>query len=241
MTCRGPHLSPWASAFSPAPVAVGKVGCCKLVRGHLPPGSCTFLQGVRGEERAPGAGRGCGSTLQGRARWGRYQEPGPEWGWLRAHPYLCCWGAASAALGWEFIHTPHVTLWGFPGGPVVESTCNAGDPGSISGSRILQYSCLGNPMDRGAWRDTVHGVTKSQTRLSNRAHKTGLWEGQGAAYPIWGGFALPRPHLLLAVFTWPLGEYGDLFPSLPSSRAEQKETSFAPAEKIRNLPAVQET
>ena len=60
-------------------------------------------------------------------------------------------------------------------------------------------------MDRGAWRDTVHGVTKSQTRLSNRAHKTGLWEGQGAAYPIWGGFALPRPHLLLAVFTWPPG------------------------------------
>ena len=31
----------------------------------------------------------------------------------------------------------------------------------------LQYSCLENPMDRGAWRATVHGVTKSQTRLSN--------------------------------------------------------------------------
>ena len=29
----------------------------------------------------------------------------------------------------------------------------------------LQYSCLENPMDRGAWRDTVHGVTKSQTQL----------------------------------------------------------------------------
>ena len=29
----------------------------------------------------------------------------------------------------------------------------------------LQYSCLGNPMDRGAWRSTVHGVTKSQTQL----------------------------------------------------------------------------
>ena len=33
----------------------------------------------------------------------------------------------------------------------------------------LQYSCLGNPMDRGAWRATVHGVTKNQTRLSDRA------------------------------------------------------------------------
>ena len=31
----------------------------------------------------------------------------------------------------------------------------------------LQYSCLENPMDRGAWWDTVHRVTKSWTRLSN--------------------------------------------------------------------------
>ena len=46
---------------------------------------------------------------------------------------------------------------------------NAGDMGSIPGSRRspgegngnpLQYSCLGNPMDRGAWWATVHGVTK---------------------------------------------------------------------------------
>ena len=31
----------------------------------------------------------------------------------------------------------------------------------------LQYSCLGNPMDRGPWRAVVHGVAKSQTRLSD--------------------------------------------------------------------------
>ena len=31
----------------------------------------------------------------------------------------------------------------------------------------LQYSCLEDPMDRGAWRATVHGVAKSQTRLNN--------------------------------------------------------------------------
>ena len=31
----------------------------------------------------------------------------------------------------------------------------------------IWYSCLGNPMDRGAWLATVHGVAKSQTRLSN--------------------------------------------------------------------------
>ena len=35
----------------------------------------------------------------------------------------------------------------------------------------LQYSCLENPMDRGAWRATVHGVTKSPTGLSDRAHR----------------------------------------------------------------------
>ena len=57
-----------------------------------------------------------------------------------------------------------------------ESTCNSGDPGSIPGSgrspeegngNPLQYSCLENPMDRGAWRATVHGVAKSWTLLSN--------------------------------------------------------------------------
>ena len=54
-----------------------------------------------------------------------------------------------------------------------ESTCNAGDVGSISGlgrslgggyGNPVQYSCLGNPMDGGAWRATVRTVTKSWTR-----------------------------------------------------------------------------
>ena len=53
---------------------------------------------------------------------------------------------------------------------------NAGDPGSIPGSgrstgegngNPLQYYCLENPMNRGAWLATVHGVTKSRTRLSD--------------------------------------------------------------------------
>jgi len=53
-----------------------------------------------------------------------------------------------------------------------ESTCNAGDTGSIPGSERppgegngnpLQYSCLENPMDRGAWWAAVHGVARSQT------------------------------------------------------------------------------
>ena len=60
---------------------------------------------------------------------------------------------------------------GFPGGSEDKaSACNAGDPGSIPGlgrcpgegnGNPLQYSCLENPMDRGAWWTTVHGVTKS--------------------------------------------------------------------------------
>ena len=64
-------------------------------------------------------------------------------------------------------------LMGFPdslGGK--ESACNAGDPGSIPGlgrssggghDNSLQYSCLENPMDRGAWQATVHGVANSWT------------------------------------------------------------------------------
>ena len=38
-------------------------------------------------------------------------------------------------------------------------------PGGEGNGNPLQYSCLGNPVDRGAWQATVHGVTKSQTGL----------------------------------------------------------------------------
>ena len=58
----------------------------------------------------------------------------------------------------------------FPGGSVdKESTCSAGDAGSIPGSgrspggghgNTLQYSCLENPMDRGAWQATVYAVVR---------------------------------------------------------------------------------
>ena len=43
---------------------------------------------------------------------------------------------------------------------------NAGDVVSLDKEK-LQYSCLGNPMDRGAWQATVHVVTKSLTQLSD--------------------------------------------------------------------------
>ena len=59
---------------------------------------------------------------------------------------------------------------GFPGGSdSKESACNAADPGSIPGSgrspgeghsNPLQYSCLENPMDKGVWQATVHGMER---------------------------------------------------------------------------------
>ena len=71
----------------------------------------------------------------------------------------------------------YISLWSFPGGSDVKaSACSAGDLGSIPGSggspgegngNPLQYSCLENLMDGGAWWATVHGVTKSWTRLSD--------------------------------------------------------------------------
>ena len=69
-------------------------------------------------------------------------------------------------------------IGGFPGGSAgKESICNAGDQGSIPGwgrfpggghSNPLQYSCLENPTDRGAWRATVHGVAESDTTVTLR-------------------------------------------------------------------------
>ena len=61
--------------------------------------------------------------------------------------------------------------WGFPGGSdSKESACNVGDLGSISGlggspggglGNPLQYSCLENPMNRGAWQAIVHEFAMS--------------------------------------------------------------------------------
>ena len=68
------------------------------------------------------------------------------------------------------------TYKGFPGdAPVKNLPAKAGDPGSIPGlgrspgegnnSNLLQYLCLENSIDRGAWQATVHGVAESQAQL----------------------------------------------------------------------------
>ena len=64
---------------------------------------------------------------------------------------------------------------------MVESACNVGElvlipglgrsPGEWNGNP-LQYSCLENPVDRGAWQATVHGVAKGWTQLSNSQSHT---------------------------------------------------------------------
>ena len=74
----------------------------------------------------------------------------------------------------------------FPGGSDGKASAyNVGNPGSIPGSRRspgegtcipLQYSCLENPMGRGAWGVIVHGVAKSQTPVSDFIF-TFLWFG----------------------------------------------------------------
>ena len=81
---------------------------------------------------------------------------------------------------------------GSPVGSVIKNPpANAGEAGSVPGlgrspgegnSNPLQYSCLGNPTDRGAWRTTVHGVTKSQTQLNNNkwlSHDDTVTTGKG--------------------------------------------------------------
>ena len=75
------------------------------------------------------------------------------------------------------VNAINTSLLGFLGGSDGKASAyNAGDLGSIPGlgrspgegnGNPLQYYCLENPMDRGAWWATAHGVSKSRTRLSD--------------------------------------------------------------------------
>ena len=101
-------------------------------------------------------------------------------------------------------------IWCFLGGSEGKaSACNAGDLGLISGSgrclgegngNPLQYSCLENSIDGGAWWATVHWVSKNWTRLNDftfiffLGHMTspGGWDGWGGKKK--GSTALSEPH-----------------------------------------------
>ena len=92
--------------------------------------------------------------------------------------FSCIWHVPVRCTFIHSFHKPNVFIrlllyvrLGFPGGSVVKNLpANAGDAGSILGlgrspgegsGNPLQYSCLENPMDRGAWWATVHGVAMS--------------------------------------------------------------------------------
>ena len=82
------------------------------------------------------------------------------------------WKISTVYLKWQSVDTVDYGT-GFPGSSVVKNPpANARHMGSVPGSgrstgegndNPLQYSCLENPVDRGAWWATVHGVTKGQT------------------------------------------------------------------------------
>ena len=86
-------------------------------------------------------------------------------------------GSHRVGHDWSDLTAAAACIWDFPGGSVVKNLpANAGDVNSVPGlgrssgegnGNPLQYSCLENPMDRGAWWATVHGVPKSQTWVSN--------------------------------------------------------------------------
>ena len=101
--------------------------------------------------------------------------------WNTVLPDLCpTWQQWITALLTRLLLPAHVSSdsWGFPHSSVgKERACNAGDPGLIPGSgrspgegtgNPLQYSCLENPMDRGGWHTTVHGVTKVGLNLATK-------------------------------------------------------------------------
>ena len=112
-----------------------------------------------------GSGEGNGNLLQysclenprdGGASWAAVYGVTQSWTWLK-------WLSSSSSSRWlNGKESPYqCERFRFTGSIPVPWRGN-GNP--------LQYSCMGNHMDRGAWRATVHGVSKSQTQLSNWEH-----------------------------------------------------------------------
>ena len=98
-------------------------------------------------------------------------------------PWLSIFRPLTVYEGSNFFISSSVLIKGGLDGKA--SVYNTRDSGSIPGlgrspgegnGNPLQYYCLENPMDRGAWNATVHGVTKSRTRLSDFTHSALLIE-----------------------------------------------------------------
>ena len=103
--------------------------------------------------RRPGS-----NSWVGKVPWRSAWQPTPVFLPGESHGQRSLVGYSPGRRKWQ--STP--VFWGFPGGSLgTESACNAGDPGSVPGlgrspveghGDPLQYSCLENPTDRGAWR-----------------------------------------------------------------------------------------
>ena len=123
------------------------------------------------------------NPMDGGACWATVHGVAKNWTWLNDFTsfLLLCQGDPKLQYDrcWWLLQGLKVIYLGFPGGSVgEESTCNAGDAGdsgSIPGlgrslaeghSNPLQYSCLENPMDRGAWQAAVHSAAKRWTTLN---------------------------------------------------------------------------
>ena len=90
------------------------------------------------------------------------------------------------------------------------------DPGEDNGTP-LQYSCLENPMDGGAWWAAVHGVVKSQTRLGDFTFTFHVLEKEMATHSSILAWRIPR-----------MGEPGGL-PSMGSQRVGHDWSDLAAA------------
>ena len=102
-----------------------------------------------------------------------------------SHEIAAFQGQPGPCIGWMPVQS--VAEMSIPRGSVVKNpAANAGDLGSIPGpgrspgggnDNPLQYSCLENPMDRGGWQATGHGVAKSQTRLGTHPRLAEVLKG----------------------------------------------------------------
>ena len=129
-------------------------------------------------------------------------------------PVILIPACASSSTALHMMYSAYILC--FPGGSEVKaSACNAGDLGLIPGlgrspgegnGNPLQYSCLENPMDGGAWWATVHGVAKSQTRLSDFTYSLCNNKQGDNAQPWRTPFSIGTRllfHVRFSVASWP--------------------------------------
>ena len=111
------------------------------------------------------------------------------------------WGQREVGRGFKrgrtyvYLWPTHVYVWQKPSQyynyPLIKNKFLKKLHGEGNGNP-LQYSCLETPMDRGAWQATVHGVPKSWTRLSTRAHLP-----DDKLFPPWVPFKIQWEHFLV--------------------------------------------